>query len=327
MRDRLAPFAVAALLLSGCEHPLPRARLGAAEPPSTRELASARRIAEKRCPAGLGWLYPGLGHVCLRETEEGAALAAVATGDAAALIAGAATDQESLTFVAGTALQNAYLTGVVDVGLEQQRARRARFVPQDRLGELALAPFHPGVLARPEVLGGIIGTAALGITVFALVPPTGPRPVETDFGAPPRVFGREVSQGAGFAIAGATYTGLFTQVAVGEELVFRGFAQSAIARACGERCGWALGSLLFAAAHAPNALTYETDEARARYLAIGLPTLMLVSQYLGLVYWKDGYSLQPPVAIHFWYDLILSMAGFAADPTDTPISARVTLPL
>ena len=44
---------------------------------------------------------------------------------------------------------------------------------------------------------------------------------------------------------------------------------------------------------------------------------------MGGAYRAYGYSLQPPVAIHFWYDAVLTGMAFAFDPDDNPLSARI----
>ena len=38
----------------------------------------------------------------------------------------------------------------------------------------------------------------------------------------------------------------------------------------------------------------------------------------GLAFIKTGYKLETSVAMHFWYDFLLSTAGYIADPQHQP---------
>ena len=122
-----------------------------------------------------------------------------------------------------------------------------------------------------------------------------------------------------------SFGGLFEHVAIAEEALFRGLAQSSFARSGGETRGWVIASLLFGAAHSFNAFTLEGSE-RTDYLKYAVPYITVVGSYLGLSYRWNDYSLAPPVAIHFWYDFLLTATFFAMDPQRSPISARVTIP-
>jgi len=108
-------------------------------------------------------------------------------------------------------------------------------------------------------------------------------------------------------------------VGVGEEALFRGVVQPALSEPLGEWGGWAIASLLFGAAHAGNFATGETDLATA---AAALPFLTCVGSYLGLVSMKTGHQLESSVALHFWYDFLLSTTAFIADPEHQPFVAR-----
>ena len=54
-----------------------------------------------------------------------------------------------------------------------------------------------------------------------------------------------------------------------------------------------------------------------------MPYITVAGAVLGGVYHAYGYSLQAPVAVHFWYDAILTGVAFVVDPDDNPFSARV----
>lgn len=214
--------------------------------------------------------------------------------------------------------QDTWIIGVVDPYLRESMAERAPFTPQDTLGELVAAPFNIQVLKRPSVWGALAVTAAaLGIVVAV--------DGGTDWSAERNVLSWDLRPGPAFAAAGGTYAVLFSHVAIAEEQLFRGVIQSSLERSCGRRCGWLTGSLIFGVAHAPNALAYETSEERKDYLLTALPIVTAIGAYMGAAYQMNDHSLAPPVALHFWYDFLLSMAQFAVSPEDAPISATWTL--
>jgi hypothetical protein len=65
---------------------------------------------------------------------------------------------------------------------------------------------------------------------------------------------------------------------------------------------------------------------RKRYVLVGVPYLVLVGQYLGGIYWREGYTLTGSVAAHFWYNVALSAIDFVYDPRNSSISGKVALP-
>jgi membrane protease YdiL (CAAX protease family) len=211
---------------------------------------------------------------------------------------------------------------VMDLAMENQRAARLRFVPQESLGDLVRAPFSGEVLSRPSVWAGIVGSLAAGILVSAVVDGgigtqnAGKRPV---------FFGHDVNSALGYPLAAAIGVGLFEHVAIAEESTFRGLIQSGASRAYGETEGWAIGSLSFGLLHATNALFIDPSQ-RARYLAVGVPFITVLGSYLGLAYRWNGYSLAPSVAIHFWYDLLIETFAFVTDPKNSPLALSFGMP-
>jgi membrane protease YdiL (CAAX protease family) len=316
---------VAACAITAACAPLPHARMSPAQPPSPRERESARIYHEASCAAETGLWFPGLGQFCQHRVAEGVTLA---TLGAAELATGAGTliSTEDWSHPGVTvpliAFQNTWIGGYGDALFVEQRSRRLLYVPQDTLPELAVAPFNPNVLSRLEVWLGLVGFLGAGLTLSAAVDGG----FTTDhLGEDANLFGRRFEPGVGYPLAGATGLVLFTHVAIGEEILFRGMIQSELARRNGQTAGWIGSSLVFGVVHAPNALGLPHDQ-QARYLAIGVPFLTLAGGYLGLVYRGNDYSLAPPVAVHFWYDLLISAVGFALDPGDSPLSARVAVP-
>jgi membrane protease YdiL (CAAX protease family) len=211
----------------------------------------------------------------------------------------------------------------VDALFQEQLARQLTLVPQDSWLDLLGAPFNIEALSSIDVWLGIIGTLTVGLAVSELTDRSTFR--DTNLGADPNLFGKTVDKAIGYPVAMGIGTAAFMQVAMAEESFFRGFLQSSFARKYGDDWGWIWGSLIFGAAHAPNALFIESDK-RASYLAFAVPTITAIGAYLGLSYRWHDYGLAAPVAIHFWYDLLLSAVSFFLHPQDSPLSARIALP-
>jgi membrane protease YdiL (CAAX protease family) len=299
-----------------------QARLSADAPPSDREEESRERVAA--CPARGSLLLPGLLQTCRGRRTEGAILAALGVAELGAAVTGAVTDGlgSSAAGVPLIALGDLMTLSIFDVGLENQRAARLAYVPQESLGELVRAPFSFEVLSRPAVWGGILGSLAAGILVSAAVD----HGIDTtNAGKRPVLFGREMNSAVGYPLAGAIGLGLFEHVALAEEMAFRGGVQSAFARSSGETGGWIYASLIFGAIHGSNILFLERGQ-RFTYLVVGVPFITLLGSYLGLAYRCSGYSLAPSVAIHFWYDFLIEAAGFVADPKNSPLALSWGMP-
>ncbi len=294
-----------------------------------REQESKQRYRDAACSADTALFFPGLGHVCQGRSAEAATLISLGAAELGTGIAVAVHRDEGFDGLSHPAaavplisFQNLYLYSWADAHFEEQRAARLRYVPQDSMAELAYAPFNPEVLAQTDVWAiTLIGLAA-GIGLSGVVDES----FNTDnVGKDPNLFGRRLSPGVGYPAASLVGVGLFEHVAIGEEALFRGTIQSEMARQSGEDSAWVASSLVFGFAHAPNALALDQDD-RVRYLAFGVPFITVLGGALGLSYRHHNYSLAPPVAIHFWYNLLLSATFFALDPQDSPISARATFP-
>jgi membrane protease YdiL (CAAX protease family) len=314
------------IALVGCATPLRQARTSSNEPEREREQESRRRLADAPCGGGWSVLFPGAGQLCYGKTREGTILMALGAAELGTGLAVAASQPKGFDHPGAAvpllAFQDLWVYGVVDAVLDRQRAAGLRYVPEDTLGELAAAPFNPRVLAQPDVWAGVIGLTAAGVGLSLLA---GEHLRTGHFGESPNVFGRELRPPLGYPLAGAVGVGLFEQVAIAEETTFRGYIQSELTRNTNPTVGWLVGSLIFGATHALNALVLPGDQ-QARYLAIAVPGITVVGSYLGLSYRWHGYSLAPPVALHFWYDFLLSAVFFAADPQHSPLSASVAIP-
>ena len=326
------PLLLGAVLVTcdlACGPALPRARTSEHEPTQERERQSLARVDDDRSCAELGLLFPGVSQFCLGKPAEGAALSTLAAAELGTIVAVGVIRDDGLdglkhpaAGVPALALQNLWLYSYADAVFERQRARRLLFVPMDTLGELAIAPFHPKVLSELDVWFGVLASVPAGVGVSLLI--DGNLELE-NAGEDPNLFGRTFDSSVGYPLAGAVGVGLFSHVAIGEESVFRGLIQSQMARETSEFSGWLAASLVFGAAHAPNVLVVPTGQ-RTRYLLAGVPFLTVVGGYFGLSYRWHDYSLAAPVALHFWYDVLLSAVFFTLDPQNSPISAKIAVP-
>ena len=310
------------MLCVACAPVMRQARLDSAQPPSERELQSAENA--RRCHSRWALLFPGLTQICQGRTTEGAVLAGLGAAELGAAVGVrlAGSHNDAARDLPLLAYGDALTLSVTDAILELQRGVRLPYVPQESLTDLVRAPFARDVISRPEVWAGIAGTLAAGLLVSRLV--DGPYDTR-NAGKRPVLFGNQMNSAVGYPLAGAIGVTLFEHVALAEETTFRGLLQSGWARTSGETRGWIYGSLAFGVLHASNIFFMDSSQ-RLKYLAIGVPFITVLGSYLGLAYRWNGYSLGPPVAIHFWYDFLLEAVGFIADPKNSPLALSFSLP-
>jgi membrane protease YdiL (CAAX protease family) len=312
-------WVVAAAMCAACAPVMHQARLSNDEPPSQRETEARARIeSHPDCYSRLGVLVPGYLQMCRGRTADGAVLAGLGIAELGGAVAGSVangitSNEAGLPLLA---LGDLITLSVMDAGLENQRALKLKYVPQENLSELARAPFSFDVLQRPAVWGGILGTLAAGLLVSRLVD----GPITTEgFGKRPTLFGHNANSALGYPAAAGIGVALFEHVAIAEESAFRGLLQSSWSRQYGEDRGFVYASLSFGALHATNIFFIDSSQ-RVKYLAAGVPFITLLGSYLGLVYRQSGYSLGPSVAIHFWYDFLVEAVSFAGDPKSSPLA-------
>lgn len=282
------------------------------------------RAHVSQCHSGWTSLFPGATQLCRGHAAEGGLLLGLGAAELGTAVAVRVegSDSSAARGLPLLAYGDALTLSVMEAALESQRAARLAFVPQETLSELAMAPFSAQVLSQPAVYAGIVGSLAAGLLVSRIVD----GPLDTgNFGKRPVLFGRTVSSGAGYPIAGAIGVALFEHVALAEEATFRGLLQSSWSRAAGETRGWIYGSLAFGLIHTTN-LFFVDPSQRLGYLAVGVPFITVLGSYLGLAYRWSGYSLAPSVAIHFWYDFLIEAVGFVADPKHSPLAATWSVP-
>ncbi len=315
--------ALIALALAGCSRPLARARTERFEPTLPAERAAAQRLAEPRCDTRLGGLAPGVGQICNGQEEEGAVLAAVGASELATGITVAAEKgiDHPGAAVPLLAYSDLWVYSSVALRFDRDRAAERMYVPADSTADLAVAPFNIQVLKRPDVFLGIVGMLAAGIGVSLAVDESiDSSSWRNAAGGDPNLFGKTIDRRIGYPIGLGIGAGLFIQVAMAEESVFRGWAQSGLARAHGETWGWVEATALFGAAHLFNVVSLPSDQ-RLRYVTVGVPFITALGGYMGWVYRRSGYSLATSVALHFWYDFALSATFFVLDPQHSPLSA------
>lgn len=326
-RKRKALLTILAVALANCSRPIQTARLSDAEPESSSE-AEARYRGEA-CSPYWSLAFPGLGQACNRQVGKAALLGVLGATELAGGIVGGLTNKNALgendfshpsSEFPLLAFQNTYFYSVSDAVMQRQLRQGLRYVPTDSTLDLVAAPFNIQVMKRPEVWAGLLGFLAIGVGASLLL--AGDNVDRDEIGGGPNLFGRQFSQLAGYGLGAGLGTTRFSHVAISEEALFRGVAQSGWSRKWGETQGWLAASALFGAAHAPNALALDGKD-RLKYLLVGLPVITAGGAYIGWVYRRDGYSLAPPVAIHFWYDLLLSTTFMVLDPKNNAFSAKI----
>jgi membrane protease YdiL (CAAX protease family) len=191
-------------------------------------------------------------------------------------------------------------------------------ITHESLPDLASAPFRPSVLKSPWVWAGVPLALCAGLTVGYLADGGWPN-TPSIFDVPNvNFYGHTMSRGAGFALGTGYFAALFVPVGIGEESLFRGLIQTELEERFGPTVGLILGSSVFGAAHLLN---FGHDPRAALY---AVPTIAVLGTSLGLAYQHTGYKLSTSVAMHFWYDTLLSAIGFGLDPQHQPFVVQYT---
>lgn len=308
----------------GCSRPLKNARLSADDPVYPAESEAAERQRSRKCSDYWGILIPGLSQLCRGKNIEGTALIAagaieLGTGIAVGRERGFEHPGSAIPLVA---VQDTWVYANVEPFIDRDLSQRSLYTPQDSLADMLAAPFNIQVMKRPEVWAGTLLLLGIGIGATVLLEGD----IDTSrAGDDPNVFGRTFDRRIGYPLGIGVGAGLFSHVAVAEEVMFRGVLQSGIARRRGPFQGWLIGSLGFGLTHSLNILALPEDDRRD-YLLYAVPVITLLGSYMGYAYHKADYSLSVPVAIHFWYDLLLTTTFFVIDPQNSPVSATISIP-
>ncbi len=279
-------------------------------------------------------LFPGGGHFYLREPGAGAAylvgivgtLAAAATliSGEIALDGSAGSAKVPVGLVLGIAAQNLWFYSIFDAYRDARVLRDdagyQHPITRETLDELVLAPFDPRVLKSPWVWGGVPIALGLGLGFSYLVDKEAFDEAKTIRDVDKvNVLGHRFNRGTGFLAGSAYFVSMFAPVGVGEEALFRGVIQTEMEERLGTTWGLIASSAIFGAVHTFNFLQNDPKTA-----LVAVPLISVVGSSLGLAYQHTGYKLKTSVAMHFWYDTLLSMAAFALDPEHQPFVVTYT---
>jgi membrane protease YdiL (CAAX protease family) len=164
---------------------------------------------------------------------------------------------------------------------------------QETIGELAMAPFSFSILKDPKVW-----------TPIALALLLAPMSATSDsVTLAPKSLIRD-----GSLYGGAFVTGI--SPAIGEEAFFRGYLNYSMTRSMGPWVGGGISGFVFGLAHAGN-----PDSADNMTAAV-LPRV-LMGFYFSYLHHSSGYDIKPGIAVHFWWNFIISLSmiqKYKADP-------------
>ncbi len=232
----------------------------------------------------LSGMVPGLGHVYLGDMRTAGGLF-TGTGAGVGLFA---TPQlnGSVRFSSLIAAQSAWIYGIYaayrDARVFNHQEGYHYAMPTDSLADLTAAPFRWSIIKKPEVWGGTLGLLAMGVGVGYL-----------------SLISNQTASAGHLSLAPIAAL----PIGIGEEALYRGGIQSALAEYLPPWGAITLSSLIFSAAHIPNALLLPADR-RTGYYTFSLPLITVVGAYCGWLTHKN-HSLQESVALHTWYDFIL----------------------
>lgn len=247
----------------------------------------------------LSLLLPGLGHMYLGDLKTGGGIMST-TGLS---VGGAVALHNNIAGVTACMItaQSAWMYGLYsvyrDVRVYNGQAGYSYKMAQDNFVDLTTAPFNWKVLKKFEVWGGVVGSLAVLM------------------GASYVAFPKNAPSSSSSMSLKRNFTPLISfPVGLGEETFFRGFLQPMLSEKITPWGGIVLSSLLFGAAHIPNALMLP-PENRKGYYSVILPLFTGFGVYSGWLAYKNQ-SLKESVALHTWYDFIVftlaSVAGQAA---------------
>jgi membrane protease YdiL (CAAX protease family) len=287
--------------------------------------------------AGLSLLCPGCGHFYLGDTTGAVNLGATAAllGTSLTLLRGqpiglegpATSVKQPVGLALAVAGQNLWFYSIFDAYRDARVARGDPDISRESLADLARAPFRPRVLASPWVWVGVPLTLAAGIGLSYAAQGLGRG---ADGMAAPRsifgvnrvnVLGRDFAPGTGAAAGTAYLAALFAPVGIGEETLFRGVIQTELEDRLGPTGGIIASSAIFGAVHVANFV----DDPKSALIAV--PVITALGTSLGLAYRSTGRRLSTSVAMHFWYDFLLSSVAFAIDPEHAPFAVRFGAPM
>jgi len=159
-------------------------------------------------------------------------------------------------------------------------------VPEESLTDLALSPFNPEFLFRPTVLIPLL---------FPLFYVFTPADSQTWLYKPDSTITRGELRQQAFL--------MHDMVAVGEEGFFRGVLNNSMSSAWGPWWGLAASSTVFGLAHSGTAGTANPLSAAA------------FGAYLGWRQQRNEYAIGEGVALHYWWNVLVTLAALRERPT------------
>lgn len=237
----------------------------------------------------LSTLLPGLGHYYLGDIRVGSELLGSSLLGGASIYA--TKDSPSLSVTSTRTVQSIGFYSIYAAYRDTYfyNGNPPPFMPREDLKSLYAAPFQWSIIKKAEVWGALLGTLGLGVTLAYFI-----------------------NGEAATARVNAPYIEPLgaLPIAVGEESFFRGFLQTSFIETLSPWGAIAVSSMVFGAAHIPNAFQLDSHE-RKRYYAFGLPFITGLGAYMGWLTYKNR-SLKESVALHAWYDFVVMSAGVLA---------------
>ncbi len=228
-------------------------------------------------------IVPGLGNFYLGDFETSSFILSSMGTAVAGMYTPSYFIQESSSLTIQTVWAYGFYSSYRDARIYRENAGYDYQMPTDSFAEIALSPFSPSILKKPEVWGAVLVDLALAIT---LVHFTSPRDAHIQLSTGPEM------------------NPLFAfPVGISEETFFRGFLLPFFSEYFTPTGGIILSSIAFGAAHIPNARYMTREDARS-YYALNIPLITLTGAYLGWLTYKNN-SLKEAVAYHSWYDFIV----------------------
>ncbi|MFO8156084.1 MAG: CPBP family intramembrane glutamic endopeptidase [Thiohalospira sp.] len=170
-------------------------------------------------------------------------------------------------------------------------------IPADEgFRELAAAPFQARYLLRPTTF---IPMAIAASTLTAPVEEVWVTRTEDDFSRGEAALMTFPRHGA---------------VALGEEAFFRGVLNNSFSHYWGPRWGLAASSVTFGLAHSGAGTSANAAVATA------------YGAYLGWLHQRNNYRLGENVAVHFWWNVFVSLSALRHDPDERTAMVRWEIP-
>lgn len=117
-----------------------------------------------------------------------------------------------------------------------------------------------------------------------------------------QIMGEKYKRDPGFATHDTFWIPISLNAAVSEECFYRGVIQSQFEEAMGKGSSLILASLLFGLGHI-------SEPTEAKSWAYGI-IRSLSGLYLGKLYQDTNYSLEKPIAAHFWFNVAAGTTCF-----------------